>query len=518
MNAFPILKSFTAVLVLLVGVSGWGASSQSKKTEKNARLNECKEDCKTTAKSTCSTMETNKIDCIIKATISCQSECVASLRADAKDCTAAFKEYNTAAGKSRSACKAFDPNIGSSCQERVTACGQQVDGIFTSPGSEDGSDTRPGEEIIMSMLMQKINGNANASSGACVTQFDAKAVRDAEKELKREEKDLRKDIKKELDEQLKLVEEQRKKSNEISKKIAEIEKDLKKENLKKDSEMRKQIADAAKVTLDSAKKLRGINLSITAENNKLAKLRFSHQAAMLDLTDDKVALSCKQQLLALKNGILNSGAIDPKSTESGQLKALADQIKNQGARGTGNLKALLAQAQKQCFETANTKKNKALLDYNQNQAELNSNIKEYQSQIEDEKKQLALSQDNIKKIQDETDKEKTEAEKAALKEIGNLNQELADNEQSITEKINLSKAQAVKLNADIQNLVLKTNAEVKAAYSEAGEAISTAKGLRDVAAESCNCDTASKTEICANLKSDSKEFDSGRLGKDGTTK
>ena len=45
----------------------------------------------------------------------------------------------------------------------------------------------------------------------------------------------------------------------------------------------------------------------------------------------------------------------------------------------------MVQAQKQCFESENTKKIQKTLDFNQRLAELNNNVKDYQSQIEEEK-------------------------------------------------------------------------------------------------------------------------------------
>ena len=516
MNAFPVYKSFTAVIIFLIGMNVWGESKEDRcETSCSNKEAEFRDKC---IRALNSDTHTGIPVCIVQKIEACSNACISKSEKVASACSAAYKEWSNAEGDGAAACGAFDPSVGGSCSEKVKSCGNAINGLFDSKEESD-DDTK----LIMAMITKEVTKNSrNPKTGpvACVQQYDTKVARDAEKEMKREKKDLEKDIKKEIDEQAKLAEEQNKKRNEIEKKIAEINKDLKKEGLKEDTEMRKQISESAKLTIDSAKKLRSLNTAITNENNKLAQVRFAHQTAMLALTDEKVALSCKQQLLALKNGILNSGTGDPKAAGQEQIKAIADQIKNQGIKGTGELKILLNAAKKQCFETESTKKNQRTMDTNQKIAELNNNIKEFQSQIDDEKKQLQLSQDNIKKIQDETEKKKNADQEAAMKEISNLNTELMGAEKSIATKLQIAQAQAAKLNTDIQNLVIKTESDVKLAFTDASKAIAKAENARADAYEACNCNKDSKDGKCSPLsKSGIKdEVDPDEYSAGGTKK
>ncbi len=513
MNANQVCKSFTAVMVLLVGVFVGEVGGAEALDNYNTCMATCNKDN--------NNPESNKAECPgtgLETAIACQKrlfkECKTKCGDDhgtpkekRAECISAYKEWGTVASDGEAACGAFDRTLGQTCSQKVAACGRSIGKIFDEPKSDESNS---GAEMLVAMAKAKMTSMAapakeEGGAAACVEQYDTKVARDAEKELKREQERLKKDIKTELDAQTKLYEDQRKKSIEIEKDIAKINKEMKKEGLKKDADMRKQLNDSAKGTLESAKKLRLMNTSITGENNKLAQLRFAHQTAMLALTDDKVALACRNQLLALKNGILKSGAIDPKAPESASIKAVADQIMNQGSKGTGNLKSLLSQAQKQCFETEKTKKSQKTLDYNQRLNEINNNIKDFQSQIAEEQKQLALSQDNLKKIQDESGKEKAQEQSDAASEIATLNKDLMLNDKTIQEKLKVSAHHAADLEASIKNLVLKTNADVKMAYTDASKAITKAENSRKGAYASCGCDkiTAINKDYCSPLKDSS---------------
>ena len=516
MNAIPVVKSFTAVLIFLVSGLLWGAEKSTAEPPeilKEKCIADVKSDLSCTKpkdKTDLPAMSTYR-DCIDTMNTRITSECSdkRSIKEKTADCSSAYKEWSTAAFDGGAACKAFDPTTGDSCNERIAACDAKLNNTI-APTTESGqSDT----DMIMAIVQKSLVGNSGPNAGgtkACVKQFDTKELKATKKDLDQKEKELKKDIKKELDDQLKFVDEKTKKSNEIEKQIATLKKDLKKFNQTKDTEMRKQINDAAKATLDSAKKLRGLNLSIVAKNNSLAQLRFKHQTEMLDLTDERVTFSCKQQLLALKNGILNNSAEDPKSPNYSEKKALADQFRNQGTKGTADLKALLTLTQKKCFETANTKKNQTAMQFGQSQSDLENDMKEIRNQIEDENKQLALSQDNIKKIQAEADTAKSEEQKAMDTEIFNLNKEVIDNNESIKNKLELSRAQAAQLKLDIQNLVLQTNADVEVAFSDASKAIGKAEDLRVAAVKQC-CAGKIKDDSCKRLESSdpSKSTNSG---------
>ncbi len=397
-------------------------------------------------------------------------------------CESAEQAWQTAKVDGDKACGAFDEKGGKSCAERIRSCRKMMKDVFT-PEGEDTDDSLEAVSQMALKFMGPVNPQVPTENG-CVTEYDRNERRTVKQDFETRRKELEKQIKTELDETLKTDEKLQKEKNDIEKEIAKLDKESKQSIAKKDVKIREDIAAASKSSVDHGKRLRGLNLAITKENQGIAKLRFSQQTALLDMTDERVNLRCKNQLLQLKEGILKGGVVDPKAPESTQLKSLADRIKNQGTKGTGELKALIEQAKKACFEAENTKKQQHAIQVNHELANANDRIAEIQNEIADEKKKLALDQENIKKIQEESEKEKTLEEEAKLKEVTNLNQKMINFQTAAEKKQQLSQVHTAKLNADLEQLKLEKLNE-KPAYDNAMSAITKAETARRSAFTKC---------------------------------
>lgn len=506
MNSFSLSKCFTVVLFLVFGQLGLaemdGRGMQA--------IIDCANDaCK--ADSTSETCKARKAEC---RTLQEEIRAAELAKETKVSCKAAMKEWRDKAAKGTRACNAFDKSLGKSCQERIKSCENKITGAVDGSGGETLGFI---QQIVQQSLSSKSGAIAEdvVNGGApCVKQFDGKAKRDAEKEFTKDRRDLEDKIKKEVDKQTELNQELREKKDKISTKISDLDAENKKEALKRETKMREETTRLSKSTVDIGKRLRAYDTAILQENQKLTKIRFANQTALLELTSDKILNRCKQQLLTLKNGILNPASADPK--DAGQLKALQGQM-GQGATGTANLTALLKQTKDACFTQENTKKQQLQIQYNEDQVNANKRIEEIQASIADEKKQLKLDQDSLASVKAENEKEGTTAETEKLTKIQNLNTELTNFQDSINEKLVNSKTQAQKLTTEIANMTIKKDFDVEPAFDDASDAIENAENSRVSALEDCGCKEGTNKDNSECTMLNSKALDNDGSGS-GTSK
>lgn len=488
MNTFSLSKCFTVVLLMLFTTHVWAVQadndcnsdeSQKKFKEKCViELTVKKSDGKDTDPDS---SDLNK--CVDRKTTSCTSGNDRTVSA----CKASMKEWRDKASKGTRACLAFDKSMGQTCQQKINGCQNKISGL-TDP-SDGSPDASLGflKQIIQSQYSVSDAAATAAATGdvACVKQYDAKTKKEDEKDFAKEKKDLEKEIKKETDEQTKLTKELREKNDKIKKEITDLENEMKKTLAKTPIKLREETERQQKASIDTAKRLRTMNDTILAAQQKLTKLRFANQTALLDLTDDKITNRCKQQLMNLKSGLLNpSSAGDPKA--SADLKNLAGQM-GKGTAGQANIERLLKQTKDACFQQENVKKQQVMLQYNEDVTNTNRQIANIQDDMAKEKAQVEAEKKSAESAKAEADKaddltKSEEAEKAA-----NLNAELINFQDSINDQIRNSKTQVAKLTQDIQQLILKKNLEVEPAFDDALDAIDNSEKARTSAMSDCNC-------------------------------
>ncbi len=501
MNAFSIIKLLTLVSFLVVGqvsLAQDAKKADSSAASTSSKKNIAPED--VDSNTICSEYDNAK-KCRDKKE---QLEEESSAARDARlECRANKTKYDELSAKSSMACGAFEKTKSpkgnkNSCAENIASCRQKIEAMEdTKIGSTVSTDGKSSTDLMFQIAMTGIQSKlGTAASGdqsgavSCVKEPDAKERKEAKKDKNKEIKELEKEIKKESDEQAKLLEKQREKLDEIKKKTNEIEADYKKELLKKDTKEREQTAEINKSSVDTAKKLRQYGTAITKEQQSLAKERLNYQKSMLDLTSEKVTARCKQEFEALKQGIINIKIGDPSnsSSEKQQLEALAKQYKGK-ATGTAQLTELLNMAKKTCFEKANSQIADVNLASNQNIQTINGRIEELQQSINDEKKTAENNLTAIEAVKKGMTDEKAAEEKEKLDKLSALNEEVINFQTSTEEKLNISRAQAAKLQDDIRKLKLRVDFDVVTAFDEADSAILSAERARKLAVANCGCET-----------------------------
>ena len=441
----------------------------------------------------------------------------------AKKCEDAKTKYYEKQTKEEEACAAFTQKLSNngktpSCSQKLANCRDQVRGVFDNENNPSN-----GASYLMQMAQQfavnKLAGTNGAaastevSTPSCIKEFDPKSVRDAAKELAREKKDLEKEIKKEQEAKIKLEKEASEKRVKIKKEEAEIEAANKKELLEKEKRMSDETSKIAKNGVEISKRVRMYTTAISKKSQELAKNNFDFQTALLEFTDEKVTMQCKQQFEALKTAIIQAKGKIPTGTtamtpeEKKQVESISAAVgSGTGIRATQNATIFLNAAKKACFEKANTTKQQNMLKNSQAVTNINGDMEELKKNIADENNQIVTDQKQIKTLQEQNDKAKSQEETEKLEKLSNLNLELTGFIQSNEKEIDLAQKNADKLTADIRALVLKTNFDAQPAMSDAGTAISSYKNARADANTACCPKGASpETDFCKQIRTESTQ-------------
>jgi hypothetical protein len=428
---------------------------------------------------------------------------------DAKEakssCAAAFKDYTDASTKATDACQAFDRTRRSneSCKSKVDACAAKIASFSQPFNTMDPTENENGvealQEIATAKIYQSLGQQTNASGflagqGSCVKATDKTFARQEKKDKDRERKDLKEKIKTLNDDITKYKEDIDKQRNEVNEELAKIEAENKKQMLDKDKKSQEETAKLSKSSVEVGKRLRSLALSSTKEMQNLANINFEYQSAMLELTDDKISQKCTQEFESLKAGLVNSkmANIPPNASADEKkqydaLAVLAAQFKAKGIKGTGEMRTMLLNARKACFERSNTSRNKNKLINSQAVKNSQDKLDEIKNSMADENKNVALDQDNLKKLQEQTDKEKSADEAEKQTKIENLNKKLAALIKTTEERTKTTNDRIKELNAEIAKLTLVEIADVKANYSDATTAINKGEEQQSAAWDACGC-------------------------------
>ncbi len=440
---------------------------------------------------------------------------------DCGGCKEAQKEYSAKLAKETEACSGFTQQRGNngkpiSCSQKYANCRDQINGVFDDATDSSGMSKVMG--LAQQFAMSKIVGTngsqvAAPTSTNCINEFDPKDVRAAAKELAREKKDLEEKIKKEKEAQIKFGKERTDKENKIAEETAKLEAESKKSILDIDKQLNEDINKVTKNGVDISIRIRKMTAQITTKSQALAKNNFAYQSALLELSDDRIAADCKMQFNQLKNAIIQAkgkiptGSSAPISAEEkSKNQSIAAAVTGTGVQATQNATVLLNNAKKACFEKANTTKQKNMLENSQTVANINAEIDEIKKSITDEKNQIKTNETQVATLKKQTEDSKSQAAAEKLAKTTNLTKELSDFIASNEKEIELSKAQADKLTADIQALVLKTNFDAKPAMTDANNAIIAYKNAKAEAQSACCPDVNSKVPFCVQIKA-AESFD-----------
>lgn len=451
------------------------------------------------------------------------------------NCRTAFDSYSDLAAKEKTACEAFTSS-GTTCKQKLSSCKSIIGGLATGSGEgEDG--TQPPETSGMGAMLGvanlAINQKLGISSGTngiagCVSSIDREAMARKAQEIAQKRQELADKIKQQKDDIVKYKEEINKERNEANEKTAEIEAQNTKDKLDRDKKTSEKSAELSKSAIEVGKRMRGYSLAVTKELQNLANANFEYETAMLELSDEKISQKCSQEFESLKAGLVNSrlagapsGASAEEQKQYAALAALAAQYKAKGIRGTGELKAMLISAKKACYERANTSRNKNKMVNSQTVKNIQDKVDEYKNLMVDEKKNVAADQETLKTLKEQAEKDGNAAETEKLTKLQNLNSKLTDLATTTAEKTKAAEDKIKELTAEIQDLTVTKNFEVKGNFEAASEAITKGVAAQAKAYSSCNCGATpvpasaatggGTAEMCSILAKDKKDYDGTKI-------
>ena len=329
MNTFPISKSFTAVVVLLVALSGWGAEKDA--ASGPAAKEESRESCEIAAKAKFSSNCDNvvgdeaQLACMSKKGLLIQNACsyLEPKSSQKAECTSLISDYKKVNEKIKNQCARAKQGNTEKCKQLAASCGQTLD----VGGMEDNGEETPeqSEKILESIYGIFSSGKEKQSADSCTIEDDEDKEATNTERINEKIGKLRADISTLKEDAAKADDDVAKKKQEVEEKILEIEKEMDKKTTERKTEAQKETVKMQEAALDAIKRKKAALKSIEDKNRNIAFLRIQQQEEAIKFTQSNLMKACRDQALEIK------------------AKMIADATKaaatsNQSMAVTGNIK------------------------------------------------------------------------------------------------------------------------------------------------------------------------------------
>ncbi len=514
------MKSLIAILFLVVGFSGnvWG---QIRTGAYPAAMTE-PEQIKWCEVNYAGEINKNEAE-ICKCTISSYRETTISCpqtRSEKKSgkasCEPDRKEWEKQNIEKVKVCASFKGVPGRTCEDQMQHCEKHLDADY-------GGSSSAAVDQVMGILTSVAQSSGKVPGGK---SGNAACFKYTNQDIKQEKKDLAndiKEIKKDILEETKKINEKnadlRKEEAEIKVEQQKVNAELKKTIQKIETGKREKYNDYNKELQSSGVNIRKLNSAIIAAKQRLEKMKFENQFTMMQFTDDKVKIACKNEINKAKqcfvkaaNGQLSSAGGKP-AAEATSCKGY-EEFSGQGTKGTGELRKRIELVKSSCFEQANTSISRTKYDYTEKISNAETEIKELAEQINDANKSLELSKQNFDSIEKESNTEKSDEEKSATEQMNNFNEKLQNLQKNTAEAIATSKSAIEDLQKRLNEATAIKLADslgiggdginsglAETITSSARGNLTSASTAASAAHDSCNCiDSKNTSQICKLLR------------------
>lgn len=492
MNAFPISKSFTAVVVLLVALTGWTASKpeisrEACETEKLISL-QTNDDCKKPIDGKIRG-DADTSACLVMQEAKARTECKDkdSQSAIRSNCTTLLKDYEKLAEELDKQCEQAGQEKIQDCQKKANSCTKDLNLGGFEEASEDSSET----ERILKTVYGITNdlsgvGKSVADSSGCTFEENEKEQDRSEQKIEKISK-LKADIASLKEDAAKADDDVAKKKQEVEEEILKIEKEMDKRTNERKTEAQKETVKMQQDSLESVKRKKAAIDAMTDKNTEIANLRITQQEEAIKFTQSNLMKACRDQALELKTKLIENAT---KSAAS-----------NQGTATTGNIKKDVETFAKQCVKLAAVERNKVLKATQDKITRANSSVSNYKDVIKQEDESYAIRQKDIEARNKIADEEQTAAEQKKTKELAQLSQKVADM-QALAEKKKASFGEKAKVKEDEYNAIIMKLQNLKPKFRKISADIRTGGRKATQFVEQC-CGTDTKfADSCSRLKKD----------------
>ena len=452
MNAFPISKSFTAVVIFLVALNGWSAGASTKKSDGADRRAACRAECdpkKQEFQDECKTNsdKTTEIQaCVAKATISCISQCLNDERAEKNECNTLLKDYEKTGEELDKQCVQAGTEGIRECRKKAASCGKSLNVGGFGEDSEDDSETEGIMKTIYGIAKAKSGmADAVASDNSCTYQENEKEQDRSEQKIEKMSK-LKADVASLREDIAKADDDVAKKKQDIEEEILKLEKEFDKKSNERKTEAQKETVKMQQDALESVKRKKAAVDGMDDKNTEIANLRITQQEEAIKFSESNLMKACRDQALELKGKLIESAT-----------KAAA--TSNQGTATTGNIKKDVEIFAKQCIKLAAVERNKIIKATQDKITRANRSVANLKDVIKQEGESFAIRQKDIEAREKLADEEQSGIEQKKTKELTQLNQKVTDiqafterKKASLEEKIAVKEAEFNALQAKANNM------------------------------------------------------------------
>ncbi len=426
MNAFPIAKSFTAVVIFLVALNGWSqAGSTSAASKEEGTEEKTKEECiknrKNEKKCSKFTEEEDLNTCLNTLDRMIQNQCSdlptgSSLRAECKNLSTEFEKLNTDIKKQ---CAQVGEKVTDSCKKKVLECGKNLNMAGTGEESNEASENENIFKSIYGIAKDKFGMSEGVEDQANCTVEDNEKEQDRSEQKIEKMSKLRADIASLREDAAKADDDVAKKKQDIEEKILEIEKEMTKKTIERKTEAQKETTKMQQDSLESIKRKKAALDGIDEKTTEIANMRITQQEEAIKFSQSNLMKACRDQALELKTKLIEAATKVASS--------------NQGTATTGNIKKDVEIFAKQCIQLASVERSKALKSTQDRITRANRSVLNLKDVVKQEAESFAIRQKDVEAREKLATEEQTKAEEQRTKELTNLNQKVADMQQ-FTEK------------------------------------------------------------------------------------
>ena len=504
MNAFPIAKSFTAVVIFLVAVNGWSQEITRDQCEVDCLQKEVeyKKECAIEyAINKPDTTASARQDCKSAKLLSCKSNCINfdSVKEKRSECTALLKEYEKTGEELDKQCVQAGQEKIPECKKKAKSCAKDLNvGGFGEP-SEDDTETQRIMKSVYGIAQTATGaGNAIASDNSCAYQENEKEQDRAEQKIEKMSK-LKADVASLREDIAKADDDVAKKKQDVDEEILKLEKEMDKKTTERKTDAQKETVKMQQDALESVKRKKAAIDGMDDKNTEISNLRITQVEEAIKFSESNLMKACRDQALELKGKLIESAT-----------KAAASS--SQGTATTGNIKKDVEIFAKQCIKLAAVERNKVIKATQDKITRANRSVANLKDVIKQEGESFAIRQKDIEARAKLSDEEQSATEQKKTKELTQLSQKVADiqtfaekKKASYQEKIEVKEAEFNALQAKANNMKPKFDkitADIRTGDRKANQFIG-----------QC-CSNTKFEKICKKLRSDYDDRSAAEIRKE----
>ena len=368
-------------------------------------------------------------------------------------CSDAMKEYSKATKQN----PCGSSGATKACYDQIASCQAStgVNGAQPLATGDENIDSLANSALQMISASQAAKQNSATAFEPNLACYSALKIgdKDAAKERKSRRDQIIKDIEAADKERREANEKLAKETNETKVEQQKLQAETTKTLQKLDVEKREKLTKMNEELQKAGTDIRKQTTEIIKIKQAMEKMKFENQKTMVNYTDEKINIQCKQALVTAKACLVQSTKSKAALDESCKdIYKVVGTVTGKGIKGTADLKNKLTQVKEACFEQSNQAASTLKYDYADKVRTYEMDIKEKQEQIADSNKALEAKKTENEAISKETDAQKSQEQKSLEEQMANFAEKLSDLQKSTDAAVKSSEEKIALLNTELKDL------------------------------------------------------------------